>query len=183
MEPGKPEAQEFEYVRHGTQALVANFEVATGKSISPTVGETRTGKDFVAHIRATVEADPEGEWTFVVDQLYTHKSASLVRLVAELCGVEDDLGMKGKSGILKSMDSRADKLRLDVEKQQRELQESALPYAEAYEEDSELKALTDQPSPIGHHDSLNRGMVVDVNLEPVQGSETGKTRPCVIVTK
>jgi mRNA interferase MazF len=30
--------------------------------------------------------------------------------------------------------------------------------------------------------SLNRGMVVDVNLEPVQGSETGKTRPCVIVT-
>jgi|GEM_PF-1789162 len=107
MEPGKPEAQEFEYVRHGTQALVANFEVATGKSISPTVGETRTGKDFVAHIRATVEADPEGEWTFVVDQLYTHKSASLVRLVAELCGVEDDLGMKGKSGILKSMDSRA----------------------------------------------------------------------------
>ena len=30
--------------------------------------------------------------------------------------------------------------------------------------------------------TLNRGMVVDVNLEPVQGSETGKTRPCVIVT-
>ena len=30
--------------------------------------------------------------------------------------------------------------------------------------------------------SLNRGMVVDVNLEPVQGSETGKTRPSVIVT-
>jgi mRNA interferase MazF len=29
---------------------------------------------------------------------------------------------------------------------------------------------------------LKRGMVVDVNLDPVQGSETGKTRPCVIVT-
>ena len=26
------------------------------------------------------------------------------------------------------------------------------------------------------------GMVVDVNLDPTQGSETGKTRPCVIVT-
>lgn len=25
-------------------------------------------------------------------------------------------------------------------------------------------------------------MVVDVNLDPTQGSETGKTRPCVIVT-
>ena len=107
MEPGKPEAQEFEYVRHGTQALIANFEVATGEVISPSVGDTRTEKDFADHIRATVEADPEGEWTFVVDQLNTHKSASLVRLVAELCGVEEDLGVKGKSGILKGMDSRA----------------------------------------------------------------------------
>jgi putative transposase len=35
MEPGKPEAREFEYVRHGTQALIANFEVATGKVLSP----------------------------------------------------------------------------------------------------------------------------------------------------
>jgi mRNA interferase MazF len=25
-------------------------------------------------------------------------------------------------------------------------------------------------------------MVIDVNLEPTKGSETGKTRPCVIVT-
>ncbi len=29
---------------------------------------------------------------------------------------------------------------------------------------------------------LRRGMVVDVNLDPTRGSETGKTRPCVIVT-
>ena len=29
---------------------------------------------------------------------------------------------------------------------------------------------------------LKRGMVVDVNLDPTQGSETGKVRPCVIVT-
>lgn len=29
---------------------------------------------------------------------------------------------------------------------------------------------------------LVRGMVIDVNLEPVRGSETGKVRPCVIVT-
>lgn len=29
---------------------------------------------------------------------------------------------------------------------------------------------------------LQRGMIVDVNLEPTQGSETGKIRPCVIVT-
>ncbi len=30
--------------------------------------------------------------------------------------------------------------------------------------------------------ALKRGMVIDVNLEPTQGSETGKVRPCVIVT-
>ena len=29
---------------------------------------------------------------------------------------------------------------------------------------------------------LQRGMVIDVNLSPTQGSETGKVRPCVIVT-
>jgi len=107
MEPGKPEAQEFEYTRHGTQALIANFEVATGPVIHPTIGDTRTEADFVGHIRATVETDPEGKWVFIVDQLNTHKSASLVELVAELCQVEGELGVKGKSGILKDMDSRA----------------------------------------------------------------------------
>jgi len=29
---------------------------------------------------------------------------------------------------------------------------------------------------------LRRGIVVDVSLDPVKGSETGKTRPCVVVT-
>jgi mRNA interferase MazF len=29
---------------------------------------------------------------------------------------------------------------------------------------------------------LKRGMVIDVNLDPTKGSETGKIRPCVIVT-
>jgi transposase len=107
MAPGKPEAQEFEYVRHGTQALIANFEVATGRIVSPTVGDTRTEDDFVDHIRATVATDPEAKWVFIVDQLNTHKSAGLVQLIAELCGVEKDLGVKGRSGILQDMDSRA----------------------------------------------------------------------------
>ena len=107
MEPGKPEAREFEYVRHGTQALIANFEVATGRVICPTVGETRTEEDFVSHIRATVETDPEAKWVFIVDQLNTHKSAGLVRLVAERCRAEADLGVKGHAGILKDMGSRA----------------------------------------------------------------------------
>lgn len=107
MQAGKPEAQEFEYIRHGTQALLANFEVATGRVIGPMVRDTRTEEDFVDHIRATVDTDPAAPWVFIVDQLNTHKSAGLVRLIAELCGVTEDLGVKGESGILKDMDSRA----------------------------------------------------------------------------
>jgi mRNA interferase MazF len=30
--------------------------------------------------------------------------------------------------------------------------------------------------------NIERGMVIDINLDPVQGSETGKVRPCVVVT-
>lgn len=30
--------------------------------------------------------------------------------------------------------------------------------------------------------TLKRGMIVDVDLNPVKGSETGKVRPCIIVT-
>ena len=30
--------------------------------------------------------------------------------------------------------------------------------------------------------TLKRGLIIDVNLDPTQGSETGKIRPCVIVT-
>jgi len=29
---------------------------------------------------------------------------------------------------------------------------------------------------------LKRGMVIDINLDPTRGSETGKVRPCIIVT-
>lgn len=30
--------------------------------------------------------------------------------------------------------------------------------------------------------TLTRGMIIDVNLDPTLGSETGKIRPCIIVT-
>jgi hypothetical protein len=107
MSKGKLELHEFEYKRHGTQTLIANFEVATGKVISPTLGDTRTEEDFAAHIRATVATDPDAKWVFVADQLNTHKSASLVTCVAELCGIKEALGEKDKSGVLENMQSRA----------------------------------------------------------------------------
>jgi len=43
----------------------------------------------------------------ITDCLNTHQSESLVRLVAEIEGLEFDLGIKGESGILKSMKTRA----------------------------------------------------------------------------
>lgn len=107
MHSGQVERREFEYIRHGTQALIANFEVATGRIITPSIGSTRTEEDFGAHIEQTIATDPDGEWIFVVDQLNTHKSESLVRLVTRLCEIDVDLGVKGKSGILESMKTRA----------------------------------------------------------------------------
>ena len=107
LRPGQVEKREFEYVRHGTQALIANLDIATGKMVSPSVNATRTEVDFVAHMAQTIAADPEAKWTIVLDQLNTHQSEGLVRLVAQLCHLPDELGVKDKSGILKSMTSRA----------------------------------------------------------------------------
>ena len=46
-------------------------------------------------------------WHFFVDGLNTHKSESLVGLVAEESDIADNLGIKGESGILHSMRTRA----------------------------------------------------------------------------
>jgi transposase len=108
MGPGRPEKREFEYIRHGTQTLIANFRVADGQVVMPTIGKTRTEEDFVAHIAQTVASDPVVvRWHFVVDNLNTHQSESLVRFVARVSGIPEDLGKKGCDGILTSMATRA----------------------------------------------------------------------------
>jgi len=106
MRPGRVERREFEYIRHGTQTLIGNFDVATGQVITPTIGQTRTEEDFVNHIAQTVTTDPEAPWVFIADNLNTHRSEGLVRYVAQACDLPIDLGQKGKHGILKTMASR-----------------------------------------------------------------------------
>ena len=107
MKPGYVARVEFEYIRHGTQTLIANLEIGTGQVVTPSIGPTRTEDDFAVHIAHTVATDPQTRWTFITDNLNTHQSEALVKLVAHLCHLPDDLGVKEKSGILQSMASRS----------------------------------------------------------------------------
>jgi transposase len=108
MQPGRVLRREFEYIRHGTLSFIVNFHVADGTVGQVSAGPTRNEADFLAHIQRTVAADPHiVQWHFIVDNLNTHQSESLVRYVAEESDLDIDLGIKGKSGILASMQSRA----------------------------------------------------------------------------
>ncbi len=106
--PGKIERREFEYIRHGTRAFIVSHDVVTGVIVAPFCGPRRTEADFLAHLQAVVKTDGSAtRWHVVCDQLNTHQSESLVRWVAELSGIQEELGVKGESGILASIVSRA----------------------------------------------------------------------------
>src|SRR5262249_48723599 len=108
MGPGRVERREFAYLRHGPLTLIANFEVAQGHLVAPSLGPRRTEEDFVAHMAYTVASDPQAtRWHFVTDNLHIHQSESLVRFVAQHDGIIADLGQKERYGILQSMATRA----------------------------------------------------------------------------
>jgi len=108
MLPGKVERREFEYIRHGTLSFMFNFDVATGQLAAHSCGKTRNEADFANHIRHRVETEPAvTHWHFIADNLNTHLSETLVRYVAEESDFASHLGVKGKSGILKSKATRA----------------------------------------------------------------------------
>jgi transposase len=75
--------------------------------VTASVGETRTEQDYADFLDALFAAGaPTTKWRVIADNLNTHVSESLVRLVARLCNIEDDLGQKGKSGVLASKATR-----------------------------------------------------------------------------
>jgi len=104
--PGKYAKMEFEYIRHGTTSLIGFFNVALGTLYPPYLNQTRTEEDFCKAVRSVIETDPDGEWVFVCDGLTTHKSETLVKLVAEACNLNTPLGIKGKCGILQNKHTR-----------------------------------------------------------------------------
>ncbi|MFH1086789.1 MAG: transposase [Chloroflexota bacterium] len=108
MQPGHVARIEFEYIRHGTCSFTLSRDVVSGLVLEPYAGPTRTEADFLAHLQQVVASDPTAtRWHFVVDNLNIHYSASLVCWVAQESGLDIDLGVKGKCGILHNRQTRA----------------------------------------------------------------------------
>lgn len=104
---GGHKRREFEYTRHGTTCLMAAIDVGTGDIVSNRLHPTRNEADFAEFIEQTVAQFPqEDEVVILADQLNTHMSETLVKWVADKLSFEGDLGKKGLTGVLKSMESR-----------------------------------------------------------------------------
>jgi hypothetical protein len=87
MAPGQPEKREHEYIRHGVRTLIASFIVATGQVVW-NLGQTRTSEDFATHLATVVQQLPAMQrYDWGVDNLNTHWSLAVCRLVAQWCNV------------------------------------------------------------------------------------------------
>src|ERR1700676_3179276 len=69
----KPRAWTNEYVRHGTQTLLAALEIATGKVVAH-VRDRRTTVDFLSFMDEVVKSYPLGALHVVLDNLNIHKN-------------------------------------------------------------------------------------------------------------
>ena len=86
-QPGRRERREHEYIRHGTRVLINALAVATGQ-IAWTIGTTRKATDFVAHLKQAYAKLPRMKrYDWVMDNLNTHWSLDVCRLVARWCKV------------------------------------------------------------------------------------------------
>jgi hypothetical protein len=82
------------------------------RTIAGYCNPTRIEEDFLELIDRCVAQTPgKSKYHFDLDNLNTHQSESLVCYVAEMEGDIDKLGKKGKSGLLRDIESRAKYLR------------------------------------------------------------------------
>ena len=108
MQPGHVLRREFEYIRHGTLSWFINFDVTSGQVIESSWGATRTEEDGLSYLQRLIASDPHAmKWHLMLDNLNIHQSEALVRWVAQRDQIaQETLGVKGKRGILHSMESR-----------------------------------------------------------------------------
>jgi transposase len=70
--PGRLARQEFEYIRHGTQSLLATMNVHTGEVVAD-CGPTRTAEDLLRHMDRVAARWPDIDIHVVLDNLNIHK--------------------------------------------------------------------------------------------------------------
>ncbi|WP_324669939.1 IS630 family transposase [Geochorda subterranea] len=77
--PGRPGRCEYEYIRHGTQSLLAAFDIRTGR-VTARCGPTRTAEDLVSLLEAVAEAYREAARIIVIwDNLDIHHDGPQAR--------------------------------------------------------------------------------------------------------
>ena len=74
--PGRARRREFEYVRHGTQALIAALDVHSGR-VMGSCTDRRTQADLVAFMEQVALAHPKGRVHIVWDNLNTHRAQAV----------------------------------------------------------------------------------------------------------
>jgi len=78
LRAAKPQSWANEYVRHGTQTMIAALEIATGKVVAH-IRNRRTSVNFLRFMNDLVRADPNRELHVVVDNLNIHKNQAARR--------------------------------------------------------------------------------------------------------
>lgn len=105
---GSHQRVEFEYTRHGTTTLIGAINVENGQLVQQHLGQTRDEIDFADFTKKVVAQLPQMDQVVILsDQLNTHLSATLVEWIAQEEEYDSsELGVKGESGILESMQTR-----------------------------------------------------------------------------
>jgi len=86
-EPGQPYRREHSYHRHGTQDLLAAFEVSSGNVFAQTL-DGHSSVHWEGFIKELVSQYPESQkFHFIQDNYSTHSTPGLCQLIAQLCAI------------------------------------------------------------------------------------------------
>lgn len=75
-QPQRARRREFEYIRHGTQALIAALDVHSGRVLGRCT-DRRTQDDLVAFMQEVARAYPKGAVHVIWDNLNTHRAQAV----------------------------------------------------------------------------------------------------------